>query len=246
MLLVGTCCGGGATCCCCCCCLHWVGAAVGGTAGIAAACLREDEKSGSPVRWTMRRRVLWATWIVVLGAAALLTVAWVLWDSDEVWIIGPAAVIFTAAVGGAAGMVVAYHGRDKQPGRAVHRIARKYILASTWVAVLGTAALITAAAIWVSGGSGTGSGGRDATEGLLWGLAFVPSLALLPVGAAALIGAGLARWIEKARRSDPAERRSISAALGLAWRIAWMSFVWSTFLSGAGYLAMYVIALFIE
>jgi hypothetical protein len=194
----------------------------------------------------MRRRVLWATWIVVLGAAAWLTVAGVLWDSEEFWIAGPAAVIFTAAVGGAAGIVVAYHGRNKQPGRAVHPVARKYVLASTWVAVLGTAALITAAAIWVSGGSAAGSVFRDATEGLLWVLAFVPSLAMLPVGAAALIGAALARWIERARRSDLARRKSVGAGLGLAWRIAWMSFVWSTFLSGAGYLAMYVIALFID
>ena len=247
LLVAGTCCfGGGGTCCCCCCCLHWVGAAIGGTAGIAAASPRGDEKPASPVRRFIRGRVLWATWIVLLATVGALTAISIAWDPGVLGIAGPAAVIFTAAVGGTAGAVVAYQARNQAPARPVHPVARRYVLASTWMAVVATAGLIVAGAIWVSVTPSQGGAIRAATEAILWGLTFLPSLALLPVGLAALIGAALARRIERPRRSDPADREGISAGLGLAWRIAWTSFVWATFLSGAGYLAMYVIALFMD
>jgi len=117
------------------------------------------------------------------------------------------------------------------------------VLACTWAGVVGTAILIGLAVLAVD--SGETFWFSDLLESILIVLAIVPSLAFLPVGVAAMLGAALARL--KARRvPDPAERRRMAAGMGLAWRIAWKSFLLSSFLSGFGYLIMYVYALIVS
>jgi hypothetical protein len=231
------------TCSCCCCCLHWIGAAVGGTAGIVGACTADQEEPGRPVRPVTRAYVLWATWIAVLGAVAFLTVIWFAWDEELFWLAVTAAILFTVAVGVAPGMIILARAGKKKPVSPVHPVARAYVLHATWLGVVCTAAWITLAAIVTLNPSSPESRVTSVMGLFVGALVLVPSLALLPVGAAAMVGALLAKKIEGARTSDPEERQRISAGMGLAWRIAWKSFLLSTFLSGVGYLVMYVIVL---
>jgi hypothetical protein len=65
MLQGGTC----ATCCCCC--LHWVGAGIGGTWGLVAA-WRAERKRDPPIHPTAKRWVGCATWLGIVGTAAVL------------------------------------------------------------------------------------------------------------------------------------------------------------------------------
>jgi len=164
----------GATCCCCCCCLHWIGAAIGGTAGIVGP-----------------------------------------WIADK---------------------------KDTESG--VHPVARKYIMNAVGLGIAGTAAFITVAAL-ILGNVGGGPWYLELLRMPVLAVIFLPSLAMLPVGAAALLGAAVARR-KAAAIADPDQRARIAAGTGLAWRIAWRSFLGATFASGIGYLAMYVIALFLD
>jgi len=148
-----------------------------------------------------------------------------------------------AVAGGTAGAMVAWRADKKKPDSPVHPVARKYVLRFTWAGVFGTAILIALAIVAVD--AGQPSGISDLLESILLVLAIVPSLAFLPVGAAAMGGAALAK-LEARHIPDPAERRRMAAGMGLAWRIAWKSFLLATFLSGIGCLVMYVIALFLD
>jgi len=143
-----------------------------------------------------------------------------------------------AGIGGPAAIIVACRAeRKKDP--PVHPIARKYVLWATGLGVLGTAVFCTAAGIWSETVAPRGVL-REAIEAMLIILAFVPSAAFLPVGAAAMLGGAMARRAGK-RMDDPEQRGRMSAGLRLGWRIAWMSFLISTFLSGVGYLIMLVL-----
>ena len=93
-------------------------------------------------------------------------------------------------------------------------------------------------------GTGAISAAVDFTDDifnlLLITLAFAPSVAVLTVGAGALLGA----WIGVCfapRTSKGYLPRRVSGAWSLAWRIAWRTFLYSTCGSGLGYLAMYLI-----
>jgi hypothetical protein len=138
-----------------------------------------------------------------------------------------------AAAGGTAGAVVAWRADKKKPDSPVHPVAREY----------GTAILITLAVVAVDVGQTSST--SEVLQSMLLVLAFVPSLAFLPVGAAAMAGAALAR-LEARQMPDPAERRRMAAGMGLAWRIAWKSFLLSSFFSGFGYLIMYIYALMVS
>ena len=148
-----------------------------------------------------------------------------------------------AAAGGTAGAVVAWRADKKKPVPPVHPAARKYVLAFTWAGVVGTGILIILAIVAVDGGQPSGI--SDLLESILLVLAIVPSLAFLPVGAAAMFGALLAKG-RASRMPDPAERRRMAIGMALAWRIAWKSFLLSSFFSGFGYLIMYVYALIVS
>jgi hypothetical protein len=79
----------------------------------------------------------------------------------------------------------------------------------------------------------------DLGEIPLGALVFVPSLVFLPVGLCAFVGAWIAnREIGARRQGEPPLQ---TGAFRLAWRIAWMSFLFSTLLSGVGYLMMLLI-----
>jgi len=145
-----------------------------------------------------------------------------------------------AGIGGPAAIIVACRAeRKKDP--PIHPTAKKYVLSATGLGVLGTAVFCTAVGIW---GETVAPHGvlQEAIEAMLMTLAFVPSLAFLPVGAAAMLGGAMARRAGK-RMEDPEQRQSMSAGLRLGWRIAWMSFLISTFLSGIGYLIMMFISI---
>lgn len=162
----------GATTCCCCCCLHWIGAAIGGTAGIVGP-----------------------------------------WIADK-----------------------------KDPESGVHPLARKCILGAVGLGIAGTAAFITAGSL-ILGGAGPWY--WELLRMPVLAVIFVPSLPMLPVGAAALLGAAAARR-KAATIADPHQRARMAAGMGLAWRIAWRSFLGATFASGIGYLVMYLIALLLD
>lgn len=233
---------------CCCCCLHWVGAAVGGTAGILGACgadNQEPDSAARPVAAPYWRR---AAWIGSSGAIAFLAVVWFirLCDLELPWLMWTAAVLFTLTIGGAAGIISVWEIGERRPAVPVHPVARRYVLRATWLGVFCTAALITLAAV-VADNTFPRKSFLTEVVGLILGtLGYVPSLALVPVGAAAMVGAAVAKRIEGPRTSDPNERQRIAAGMGLAWRIAWVSFLLSGFFSGFGYLAMYVIVLFMD
>jgi hypothetical protein len=152
-LLVGA---GAATCCCCC--LHWIGAAIGGPAGLVAA-------------WQVTTR------------------------------------------------------RDPD----VRFEARQSVFSWMWIGIFGTPiCLLVFASLFM--------GPNEFGAVPLWVLAFFPSLAFLPVGLSVLVGAWIANWQIRARhRGAPLQR---TGAYRLAWRVAWMSFVFSTLLTGVGYLIM--------
>jgi hypothetical protein len=127
-------------------------------------------------------------------------------------------------------------------------MAKRRIGYAALAGVLGTAGLLILLGVVAGSVPRQDPGGaliHDLAEVALITLAFLPSLALLPVGAAAMLGAVLAK-LEAARTEDPVERARMRAGVRMAWRMTWKSFVWATFLSGFGYLVMYVIALFMD
>ncbi len=129
-----------------------------------------------------------------------------------------------AAAGAAVGIVGPLRADKRKRTPPVHPIARKYVVRATWISI------VVVAVVTIPTGAG-------------FALVFLPSLALLPVGAGAMLGAALARKTEAWRIAAPEERQRIGAGMGLAWRIAWKSFVWATFASGIGYLLMFLIGL---
>ena len=146
---------------CCCCCLHWIGAAIGGSAGLVAA-WRSTKRGDLAVHAKARRHVFWWMWL---------------------------------------GFVPTSLG----------------ILGLTWLAMFSS----------------------DFAAIPLGALVFVPSLAFLPVGLCAFVGAWIAdRKINARHQGEPPSQ---TGAFRLAWRIAWMSFLFSTLLSGVGYLVMLLI-----
>ena len=118
------------------------------------------------------------------------------------------------------------------------------MLSATVLGVLGTIVFCTAAGIWAETMAFRGFV-PEAIGALLIALALVPSVAFLPVGVAAMLGGAMAIRAGK-RMADPEQRRRMAAGLRLGWRIAWMSFLISTFLSGVCYLIMLVIAVLVD
>jgi hypothetical protein len=81
----------------------------------------------------------------------------------------------------------------------------------------------------------------DLAEAFLVVLAFFPSLVFLPVGPSVFVGAWTAN--RQIRAQQQGKLPSRTGAFRLAWRITWMSLLFSTLLSGAGYLTMLLIYL---
>jgi len=221
---------------------------MGGTAGILGACGADDQEPDSatpPVATAYWRR---AARTGSSGAIAFLALVWFIWfcDLELPWFAWTGAVLFTVTIGGAAGTISGWRTGEKRPASPIHPVARAYVLRATLLGAFATAVLITLAAAVVAQTSPPESFLAEGVALILVALIFVPSLAFLPVGAAAMVGAALAKRIEGGRTSDPIERQRIAAGMGLAWRIAWVSFLLSGFLSGFGYLTMYVMALFMD
>ena len=152
-----------------------------------------------------------------------------------------------AGIGGTWGIVVAWRGETKRDP-TIHPIAKRHVGCATLAGVVGTAGLLISlgvAADSLTAGDPLFRWIDPVSTVVLGTLIFVPSLALLPVGAAAMLAAVLVK-LKAARIEDPVERARMRAGVRLAWRIAWKSLVWATFLSGFGYLVMYVIALFMD
>ena len=142
------------------------------------------------------------------------------------------------------GIVGPWVADKKQSGSGVHPLARKYVMNAVGLGIAGTAVFIALGAVILSGAGG-GPWYLELLRMPVLAVIFLPSLAMLPVGAAAMLGASLAKR-RAAAMADPAERARMAAGMGLAWRIAWKSFLLATFLSGIGCLVMYVIALFLD
>ena len=152
-----------------------------------------------------------------------------------------------AGIGGTWGIVAAWRDERKRDP-PIHPTAKRYVGCATCAGIVGTAGLLIllgVAADSLSAGDPAGRWVHDLAEMVFAPLVFVPSLALLPVGAVAMLAAVLVK-LKAATISDPVERARMRAGVRLAWRITWRSFVWATFLSGFGYLVMYVIALFTD
>ena len=153
-----------------------------------------------------------------------------------------------AGIGGTWGIIAAWRAEKKREP-AVHPMAKRYLLHALWISIVAfvvSLALLIGLAQHVSGADApTRRAMERIAEPLLIALAFAPSVAFLLVGAAVMLAAVLAR-IRARKMPDPVERKQVAAGMRLAWRIAWTSFVGATFASGAGYLAMYVIALFMD
>lgn len=136
-----------------------------------------------------------------------------------------------AAIGGPVGLVAAWRSTKNRDPEARPE-ARRYIFASMWIGIIGTlfCALVMACFF---------AHLRELVIALLWVLAFLPSLVFLPVGLSVLVGAWIAnRQIRARHEGEPPQQ---TGAFRLAWRIAWMSFLFSTLLSGAGYMIMLLI-----
>jgi hypothetical protein len=152
-----------------------------------------------------------------------------------------------AGIGGTWGIVAAWRG-EKKCDPPIHPTAKRWVGCATLLGVVCTAGLFVllgVAADSFMGGERDASLIRVAAEWVSPPLVFLPSLALLPVGAAAMLAAVFVR-VKAATLSDPVERARMRGGVRLAWRITWMSFVLATFASGFGYLVMYIIALFTE
>jgi len=136
--------------------------------------------------------------------------------------------------------------RADKKGRTVpvHPVARKYIVRATWIGIAVTGVLIVVGACCLDDHPGE-PWFFSVIRVAMIALILVPSLAFLPVGAAAMIGALGAR-AKATQIPDPEERKQMGAGMRLAWRITWKSLAWSTFASGFGYLVMYLIALFLD
>jgi hypothetical protein len=139
--------------------------------------------------------------------------------------------------------------RASRPGwrSKIHPRAVRYVVHATEIGIAVTGPLVVMGVpLLVCAGAGTPSGPPLGPLSMLSvGILFVPSLACLPIGAAALIGGSRAR-AAAGKIADPRQRQRMAAGWGLAWQIAWKSFLWSTFGSGLGYLVMYLFFLIPE
>lgn len=153
-----------------------------------------------------------------------------------------------AGIGGTWGIIAAWRAEKKREP-AVHPMAKRYLLHALWISIVAfvvSLALLIGLAQHVSGADAlTRRAVERIAEPPLIALAFAPSVVFLLVGAAVMLAAVLAR-IKARKMPDRVERKQVAAAMRLAWRIAWMSFVGATFASGAGYLAMYVMFLLFD
>jgi hypothetical protein len=113
------------------------------------------------------------------------------------------------------------------------------VLDAITVGVAATAIVLVPCGVWIA--KGTPGPLVELMGAVFIVLAFIPSLALLAAGVPAMVG-GLRARRTAAHIADPVERQQMAAGMRLAWRIAWMSLLWSTYFSGVGYLVMYVIA----
>ena len=150
-----------------------------------------------------------------------------------------------AGIGGTWGIVAAWRG-EKKRDPPIHPTAKRCIGWAILLGLVGTAGVLIAlgvAADSLDANDPSFGWVHPTANVIFWPLAFVPSLALLPLGAVVMLAALLVMR-KAATMSDPVERARMRAGLRLAWRIAWTSFVWATFLSGFGYLVMYVIGFF--
>jgi hypothetical protein len=152
-----------------------------------------------------------------------------------------------AGIGGTWGIAAAWRGERKRDP-PIHPTAKRCVGWATLGGVVGTAGLLILLGVVADSITYQDPGGawiHGLAEVVFTPLAFLPSLALLPVGAAAMCAALLVK-LRAATISDTVERARMRAGMRLAWRITWKSFVWATFASGFGYLVMYVIALFMD
>jgi hypothetical protein len=133
-----------------------------------------------------------------------------------------------AAIGGPAGLVAAWWVTTRS-GSDIHPEARRRIFAWMWIGLVGTAVcLLVLTSLFLE---------WEGFVTALWVvLAFFPSLVFLPVGLSVFAGAWIAkRQIRARHEGEPPPR---TGAFRLAWRVAWMAFVFSTLLTGVGYLTM--------
>jgi ABC-type Fe3+ transport system permease subunit len=132
-------------------------------------------------------------------------------------------------IGAAAGMAVgsASAARStKEEAWPINPKARRYVVRGAWLGLLSAPLLIVVVPM---------------------GLAFVPSLAAIPIGVGAMLGGLRARSLERSVAApDGGPRPEKSYAMQLAWRIAWRSFLYSTLFSGIGYLLMLLIAVLVR
>ncbi len=132
-----------------------------------------------------------------------------------------------AAAGAIVGGVSAGRAEKREP-LPIHPAAKTYVVTGAWLGLATAGLLALAAGVRLSA-----LPGGDISAALLIALAFVPSLAMLPVGAGALLGAALAgRSMAGFLLQGEYEP---SCGMRFAWRIAWKTFLFSTLFSGIGY-----------
>ncbi|MCA9270818.1 MAG: hypothetical protein KDA41_20200 [Planctomycetales bacterium] len=140
------------------------------------------------------------------------------------------------AAGGAIWGTVAGCRAGAKAASEAEALARRYVY---WGSLFG--ALFWAPLLVATGIAAMNSHFGEAIHfGLLVGLAFAPSIAVLTVGGGAMLGA----WHGSAaasRKAGSYEESGGANAWALAWRISWKTFLYSTFGSGLGYLAMYLL-----
>jgi hypothetical protein len=133
-----------------------------------------------------------------------------------------------AAIGGPAGLVAAWQV-TKRRGPDVHAMARRYVFWWMWIGIFATPICVTVLGSLFLEWGNLGSA-------LLGVLIFFPSLVFMPVGLSGFVGAWIANRQIRARHQGVPPQRT--GAFRLAWRVAWMSFAFSTLLTGVGYLIM--------
>lgn len=135
-------------------------------------------------------------------------------------------------------MLVACRSKTERQGPRVHPLAKRSIAVGMVLGVVATALLV---ALGVQAAEGDWWG-RPVAEALAIALVFVPSLAVLPVGAVTLLAVMAVRpYVRRAPRAD--DQPAYCDGVQLVWRVAWKAFFAATLLSGLGYLLMLIDAL---
>jgi len=153
-----------------------------------------------------------------------------------------------AGILGTWGIVSAVLDEKKDRAQTTHPTARKYVVVSASVAVAITAVLVVAAILLVNNVLIVNAAhpyAQDVVDTSLGILAFFPSLAFIPIGIGAIVGALMAKVRIATSRDAELEQRPVRA-MRLAWRITWKSFLWSTFGAGIGYLMIHLYFAFVD